>query len=158
MNAVLLRELEELRRAPLQRLRSQYREVFAEQPRSKHKQQLFRCLAWRMQALAEGELSDRAPSGAREIAQDTDLRTLAMKWSAFRFNPTRAAIPVPVVGSSFGTCKTQVLVPRPPDQMLRPVLRRQFSLFWSSVFRVNPSDLTACVRRPSRLRRGGPGD
>lgn len=77
MNAVLLRELEELRRAPLQRLRGKYRELFGEQPRSRHKQQLFRCLAWRMQALAEGELSDRARSRAQEIAQDADLRTLA---------------------------------------------------------------------------------
>ena len=34
MNAVLLRELENLRRAPIESLRVKYREVFAEEPRS----------------------------------------------------------------------------------------------------------------------------
>ena len=56
MNAVLLRELENLRRAPIESLRVKYREVFAEEPRSKHKEQLFRRLAWRMQTLVQGEL------------------------------------------------------------------------------------------------------
>ena len=76
MNAVLLRELENLRRAPIESLRVKYREVFAEEPRSKHKEQLFRRLAWRMQTLVQGELSERARRRADEIANDADLRTL----------------------------------------------------------------------------------
>lgn len=48
MNAVLLRDLEELQRAPIERLRLKYRELFGEEPRSRHKEQLFRRIAWRM--------------------------------------------------------------------------------------------------------------
>lgn len=76
MNAVLLSELEKLRAAPIESLRVKYREIFGTEPRIKHKQQLFRQLAWRMQALVEGELSERARRRAEEIGNDPDLRRL----------------------------------------------------------------------------------
>lgn len=76
MNALLLRDLENLRRAPIGSLRVKYREVFGEEPRSKHREQLFRRLAWRLQALVEGELSERARQRADEIGNDADLRML----------------------------------------------------------------------------------
>lgn len=41
-------------------LRGRYREVFGEESRSNHKQFLFRRIAWRLQADAEGGLSERA--------------------------------------------------------------------------------------------------
>lgn len=43
-------------------------------PRSKHRQHLIRRLAWRMQAVAEGDLSERAKRRAAELANDADLR------------------------------------------------------------------------------------
>jgi hypothetical protein len=75
-NAVLM-EVEKLRRATLAGLREKYREVFQEQTRSRHREHLFRRIAWRLQALAEGDLSERARERAREIARDADLRTVA---------------------------------------------------------------------------------
>src|SRR5437762_9212599 len=81
MNAVLLRELEELQRAPIERLRVKCRELFGEEPRSRHKEQSFRRIAWRMQALVEGELAQRARRRAGEIAQDADLRAVAPRAS-----------------------------------------------------------------------------
>ena len=57
MDASLQRELERLRQAPIAEIRHKYRELFAEEPRSRHKQSLFRHVAWRMQARAEGGLS-----------------------------------------------------------------------------------------------------
>jgi hypothetical protein len=72
-NAVLI-EIERLRRASL---REKFREVFQEEARSRHRKHLFRRIAWRLQALAEGDLTERARDRAREIAQDEDLRKVA---------------------------------------------------------------------------------
>jgi len=75
-NAVLM-EIESLRRASMAALRDKYREVFQEDPRSRHREHLFRRIAWRLQALAEGDLSERARGRAQEIARDADLRMIA---------------------------------------------------------------------------------
>jgi Protein of unknown function (DUF2924) len=82
-NAVLM-EIESLRRATLAGLRGKYQEVFGEETRSRHREHLFRRIAWRLQALAEGDLSERARGRAREIAQDADLRKgrrASLKWA-----------------------------------------------------------------------------
>ena len=57
-------------------MRNKYRELFGEEPRSKHRQSLVRQLAWRLEALAEGGLSERARLHALEIANDLDIRVL----------------------------------------------------------------------------------
>src|ERR1019366_3974202 len=75
-NAVLI-EIESLRRTSLAGLRGKYREVFQEETRFRHREHLFRRIAWRLQALAEGDLSQRARDRAREIARDADLRLIA---------------------------------------------------------------------------------
>jgi hypothetical protein len=77
VDSALLIEVEKLRRASLACLREKYREVFQEQTRSHHREQLFRRIAWRLQALAEGDLSERARGRAHEIARDADLRIIA---------------------------------------------------------------------------------
>ena len=75
-NAVLM-EIECLRRATLTGLREKYREVFQEETRSRHREHLFRRIAWRLQARAEGNLSERARGRAHEIAREADLRMIA---------------------------------------------------------------------------------
>jgi hypothetical protein len=60
-------------------LRKKYAEVFNEQSRSGHKDWLIKRIIWRMQAMAEGDLSERARQRALEIANDADLRTTAPK-------------------------------------------------------------------------------
>jgi len=75
-NAVLM-EIENLRRASLTGLREKFREVFQEETSSRHREHLFRRIAWRLQALAEGDLTERAMKRANEIAQDADLRMIA---------------------------------------------------------------------------------
>ena len=74
MDATTLREIEQLRAASIRRLRERHWELFGEAPRSRHRDQLFRRLAWRLQALAEGGLSERALRRAEEIANEADLR------------------------------------------------------------------------------------
>ena len=77
MDTAVLMEVENLRRASLEGLRVKYREVFREEARSRHREHLFRRIAWRLQALADRDLSERARTRAQEIAQDENLRTVA---------------------------------------------------------------------------------
>lgn len=72
-------QIEELAQMTVSQLREKYIEVFGEESRSNHKQFLFRRIAWRIQALAEGGLSERARRRALEIANDADLRIRAPK-------------------------------------------------------------------------------
>ena len=67
-------EIESLRHMTVRQLKHKYREAFGEDSRSNHKQFLFRRIAWRLQANAEGGLSERARRRALEIANDSDLR------------------------------------------------------------------------------------
>jgi hypothetical protein len=77
LHTALMIEVEKLRRASLSGLRQKYREIFEEEARSRHREHLFRRIVWRMQALAEGDLSERARQRANEIARDADLRIIA---------------------------------------------------------------------------------
>ena len=77
METAVQQEIESLRRASIADLRRKYQEVFQEQTHGTHRQHLFRRIAWRLQALAEGDLSERARARAQEIAQDADLRKVA---------------------------------------------------------------------------------
>ena len=60
-------------------LRDRYAEVYGEASRSRHKMHLIRKVAWRMQALAEGDLSERARHRAEELANDADIRVMPPK-------------------------------------------------------------------------------
>ncbi len=77
MDTNVLEEIEKLRRASLAELQARYREVFGEDTPSRHREHLFRKIAWRVQALHEGDLSERARARARDLACDADLRIVA---------------------------------------------------------------------------------
>jgi DUF2924 family protein len=79
MNATLEAQIRGLEKLALGDLRAKYRELFGEESRSGNRQFLFRRVTWRLQALAEGDLSERARRRAREIANDADLRVHAPK-------------------------------------------------------------------------------
>ena len=82
--------IEALRRLTVAGLREKYREVFGEESRSNHKDYLYRRTAWRLQALAEGDLSERARRRALEIANDADLRIRAPKHEdVYKYEPNR---------------------------------------------------------------------
>ena len=79
MASAALAAIEELRGLKIPALRRKYHELFGEQAKSSHNKFLFRRIAWRLQANAEGGLSDRARRRAAEIADDSDLRTRAAR-------------------------------------------------------------------------------
>jgi hypothetical protein len=67
-------ELAALQRLTVHELRAKFAEVFGEETPAHNKTWLIRRIAWRLQALAEGDLSDRARQRAAELANDADLR------------------------------------------------------------------------------------
>jgi Protein of unknown function (DUF2924) len=74
MEQAIADEVEQLARMPVGQLRARYREVYGEDSSSRHKQHLVRRIAWRLQVLALGDLTERAARRAREIANDADLK------------------------------------------------------------------------------------
>src|SRR5438477_3476188 len=95
-----------LRAMTVTELRRKYQEVFGERCRSGNKQHLQRRIAWRMQALAEGDLPARAArlrDKAKDLAGDADLR----------LNAPRHAIPfaTPAVAGPL----RQIHIAKPPD-------------------------------------------
>jgi hypothetical protein len=68
-----------LGRLTVPELKQRYAEVFGEPTRTNHKQYLVKRIVWRMQALREGGLSERARRRAVELADDAEIRLSAPK-------------------------------------------------------------------------------
>ena len=71
-----------LGRLTVPELKQRYAEVFGEPTRTNHKQYLVKRIVWRMQALREGGLSERARRRALELADDAEIRLSAPKATA----------------------------------------------------------------------------
>ena len=71
--------IDQLRQMTTAQLRLKYHELFGCASHSNHKGYLVRRLAWRLQSLAGGGLSERARQYAREISDDAALRLCAPK-------------------------------------------------------------------------------
>jgi hypothetical protein len=74
MDVNVTRELAALQRLGVPQLRDRYAEAFGERPATNNRAWLLKRLAWRILALAEGDLSERARRRAAELARDADLR------------------------------------------------------------------------------------
>lgn len=61
-----------MQKMTVKQLREKHIELFGEESRSGNRQWLFRRCAWRLQALAEGDLSQRARRRARELARNVE--------------------------------------------------------------------------------------
>ncbi|HNO79731.1 MAG TPA: DUF2924 domain-containing protein [Phycisphaerae bacterium] len=68
------KELAALESMTVGQLHERYVEVFGEPVRSRHKKYLIRRIAWRIQANAEGGLSERALRRAEELVNVADVR------------------------------------------------------------------------------------
>jgi hypothetical protein len=74
MHVHVVKEMAALEAMTVVELRSRYAQVFGEGTRVGNKAWLVKRIIWRLQALAEGDLSERARRRAAELAQDADLR------------------------------------------------------------------------------------
>jgi len=76
-NTPMWREIDALRHQTVGQLRVRYLRVFNQESRSNNQKFLVRRIAWRMQANAEGGLSERARERAIAVAEEADLRIRA---------------------------------------------------------------------------------
>jgi hypothetical protein len=98
------KETARLKRMTVANLRQRYAEVFGENTTSRHKQYLIRRILWRLQANAEGGLSERARQRAKELTADSDVRLTAPK--------TMPAVPGGVVRENAVPCRDGLVVRR----------------------------------------------
>jgi len=80
MSESLRKDLARLATLTTSQLQEEYRHLFGEPARSFNRQWLYRRCAWRMQALAEGDLAERARrvrQRALTIADDADVRVIS---------------------------------------------------------------------------------
>ncbi len=74
MQLNILNEVAALQRLTVGQLRQRFAELFGEATSASNRTWLVKRIAWRIQALAQGDLSERARRRATELAQDADLR------------------------------------------------------------------------------------
>jgi hypothetical protein len=108
MELNILHEVAALQRLTISQLRQRFADVFGEATRASNRTWLVKRIAWRLQALAEGDLSQRARQRATELARDADLRLNAPG------NKTTTVTPEP------GHAPTTSSVPAPIDRRLPP--------------------------------------
>lgn len=100
----------ELRELHVRELQERYEEVHGEPPRSGNRDFLIKRITWRLQAIHDGDLSERARRRAAEIASDADLRLNAPRESESAIAINRA-----LVGAAF---KKPSTVPFAPGTMI----------------------------------------
>jgi Protein of unknown function (DUF2924) len=92
------RQIEALRNLKTSELRTRYGDLFGEASPSFNRAHLFRRIAWRLQAEAEGELSERARRRAADLANGFEYhgepyaslsaiahRVTGTRWNGFHF-------------------------------------------------------------------------
>lgn len=77
MNPKVAAEIARLNDLTVSGLAQRFEELFGEPCRSRHRKYLIRRIAWRLQANAEGGLSERARKRAEELAEDAEVRVTA---------------------------------------------------------------------------------
>jgi hypothetical protein len=74
MTREIHQEIEALRKQKTKALKARHLELFGEPSRSSNHAHLFRRIAWRLQALSDGDLSQRAQERAADLVADVNLR------------------------------------------------------------------------------------
>jgi hypothetical protein len=88
----ILNEVAALQRLSIAQLRQRFAELFGEATAAGNRTWLVKRLIWRMQALAEGDLSEHARLRAEELARDADLRLNPPTQQNCPCNPARAGL------------------------------------------------------------------
>jgi hypothetical protein len=70
----IIEKIQELRGMTVNQLREKYEEVFGASTTARNKDYLWKKIAWRLQELEYGGLSERAKRRAQEIANEHDIR------------------------------------------------------------------------------------
>src|SRR4051812_48883497 len=79
MKLNVAKETAALKKLTTLELRAKFAEVFGERTAANNRTWLIRRIVWRLQANAEGDLSERARQRAAQLANDADLRVVPPK-------------------------------------------------------------------------------
>src|SRR3982074_458986 len=74
MQLNIAKEVAALQRLAMKDLKARYADVFGEPTNANNRTWLVRRIAWRLQAKAEGDLTERARRRVADLADDADLR------------------------------------------------------------------------------------
>lgn len=91
--ASLAEQIDALEELTTTELVNRYAELFGQSVRTRHRAYLLRKLAWRIQALAEGDLSARARQRAAELADDAAVRVMPPRAPAEATTPRSKPAP-----------------------------------------------------------------
>jgi hypothetical protein len=111
MTVNVAREAAALQRLTLSQLRQRYAEVYHETTNAGNRVWLVKRILWRLQALAEGDLSERARQRAQELASDADLRLNP---------PATLTLPIPAIPSPSPRPQADNRLPPPGTLLVRP--------------------------------------
>jgi hypothetical protein len=114
MNAQLAEEIEALAKMSGRALRARYAELFGDETGVGNRAWLVRRIAWRLQAQAEGGLSERARRRAAELLNEADVR----------FNPP----PAPTASGPRGCFRADVRLPAPGSRLTRSYKGRKLQI------------------------------
>jgi hypothetical protein len=98
MSVNVAKEVAVLRKLTMRELRQRYNELFDAMSTCNNRAWLVKRIAWRIQAAAEGDLSERAKRRAVELANDADLRLSPPKLKEAP-TPSNLAVIAPFVAS-----------------------------------------------------------
>ena len=104
MELNIVNQVAALERLSVGQLRQRFAELFGETTKASNRTWLIKRITWRIQALAEGDLSERARQRAAELARDADLR----------LNPPQLQTTAPTATPE------PVRIPAPADPRLPP--------------------------------------
>jgi hypothetical protein len=93
----IVNEVAAFQRLSVGQLRQRFAELFGEATLASNRTWLVKRIAWRMQALAEGDLSERARRRAAELARDADLRLNPPQSKANTTTPPPELVPMPAL-------------------------------------------------------------
>jgi len=93
MSTTIVEQIQELRQMTVNQLREKYEEVFGESSNARNKDYLWKRIAWKIQELQYGGLSERAKRRAEEIADEHDIRMRPPREVLKEFD--RSSKPVP---------------------------------------------------------------
>jgi Protein of unknown function (DUF2924) len=111
----IVNEVAALQRLTVGQLRQRFAELFGEATPASNRTWLIKRIAWRLQALAEGDLSERARRRASELARDADLR----------LNPPRSKSTTPLPEPISVSAPIDHRLPPPGTILTRPYKGQQ---------------------------------
>jgi Protein of unknown function (DUF2924) len=135
MSLNIAEEVVALHRLSLKELQARYAQAFGEATRSHHKAWLRKRIAWRLQALAEGDLAERALQRARtraaELANDADLRLSPPPAAA-----PEAAVPLTICEATKEETPIRTAAPAPATKRTAPPMHVRLPLAGSEITRL----------------------